>query len=175
MYLTRGTQGNEPDPRLVYADIIDHPHHQSPARPHMSLYHRAAQFSAFDALAGYSDMVAEEARQTDQAAVLDEDAIARLNQKLRVIAHGIADGLHPEIAVVYFAPDRRKSGGAYVAYRGIVKKIDTIKRQIVFSEEETVEGNQIPGRAVRDKKTVKIETITEIHGELVDGLDDTVP
>lgn len=42
---TKGITGKEPDPRDVYADIIDLPHHQSPTRPHMSLYDRAAQIS----------------------------------------------------------------------------------------------------------------------------------
>ena len=66
------------DPRIVYADIIDHPHHQSQTRAHMSLYDRAAQFSAFDALAGYSEMIVEEARLTENEAVLDENAIDKI-------------------------------------------------------------------------------------------------
>ena len=44
---------NREDARLVYADIIDHPHHRSLTRAHMPMGDRAAQFSAYDALAGY--------------------------------------------------------------------------------------------------------------------------
>ena len=45
--------------RAAYPDIIDHPHWQSPTRPHMSLYDRAAQFAPFAALVGYDEMVNE--------------------------------------------------------------------------------------------------------------------
>ena len=37
-----------------YDDIIDLPHPVSEKHPHMSMYDRAAQFSPFDALTGYS-------------------------------------------------------------------------------------------------------------------------
>ena len=62
--MTQGITGKEDDPRIVYADIIDMPHHQSTRHPHMSLHDRAAQFSPFAALSGYEDMVDEEARHT---------------------------------------------------------------------------------------------------------------
>ena len=52
----------EEEAQGVYADIIDMPHWTSPTRKHMSLYDRAAQFAPFAALAGYEDMVAEEAK-----------------------------------------------------------------------------------------------------------------
>ena len=57
----------EPDPRIVYADIIDLPHHQSSTHPHMSLYDRAAQFAPFAALTGYDDMITEEARKINDS------------------------------------------------------------------------------------------------------------
>ncbi len=60
--MTKGITGKEPDPKIVYADIIDMPHHQSLAHPHMSLYDRAAQFAPFAALTGYEDMINEEAK-----------------------------------------------------------------------------------------------------------------
>ena len=63
--MAKGITEKEPDPRIVYADIIDLPHHQSPTRPHMSLYDRAAQFAPFAALTGYDDMIVEEVRETD--------------------------------------------------------------------------------------------------------------
>ena len=45
-----------------YSRIIDHPHHQSNTRPHMSMTARAAQFSPFAALVGYDDLVEEAGR-----------------------------------------------------------------------------------------------------------------
>ena len=83
---TKGITGKEPDPRIVYADIIDLPHHQSPTHPHMSLYDRAAQFSSFDALTGYSDMVVEEAKLTDRQMELGEHDLEILNRRLNWIA-----------------------------------------------------------------------------------------
>lgn len=53
------------DPQIIYADIINLEHHQSPTRARMSLYDRAAQFSPFNALSGYDDMIAEESRKSD--------------------------------------------------------------------------------------------------------------
>ena len=40
-----------------YDDIIDHEHYQSKKRKHMSMHDRAAQFSPFAALTGYSEQV----------------------------------------------------------------------------------------------------------------------
>lgn len=42
-----------------YEDIIGLPHHVSPIRNRMSMGERAAQFSPFAALTGYSDAVKE--------------------------------------------------------------------------------------------------------------------
>ena len=53
-----------PDPRVVYAEIIDLPHWESPSRPRMSRYNRAAQFSPFAALTGYDDIIREEDRKS---------------------------------------------------------------------------------------------------------------
>lgn len=66
--MTNGITNKEPDPEIVYADIFHHPHWQSPTRPHMSLYDRAAQFAPFAALTGYEDMVSEEARKAEKEA-----------------------------------------------------------------------------------------------------------
>ena len=49
-YVWKG--GEETD---KYDAIIDCPHYVSQRRPHMSMIDRAAQFSPFDALEGYSD------------------------------------------------------------------------------------------------------------------------
>ena len=54
------TTRKKPNTRLIYADIIDMPHHQSTTRAHMSLHDRAAQFSPFAALSGYEQMIQDE-------------------------------------------------------------------------------------------------------------------
>ena len=80
--MAKGITGKEPDPRIVYADIIDLPHHQSSKHLHMSLYDRAAQFASYKALSGYEDMIGEEARQTNRKIDLEEPGLDVLNQKL---------------------------------------------------------------------------------------------
>lgn len=150
------------DPKVVYKDIIHYPHHQSLTRAHMSLYDRAAQFSAFDALAGYSDMITEEARITDSEIALDENAIELLNQKLSLIADVIEDGYHPEITFTVFVPDQLKAGGKYERITEAVKKIDTIENRVILMKKETRTGINL---------SIELSRIAAIHGECVDSLD----
>lgn len=152
------------DPRVVYADIIDLPHHQAENRNHMSLYDRASQFAPFAALVGYDEMVKEEARLTEDEAPLSENEMDVLNQKLGLIADVIEDRHHPEISVVYFVPDALKSGGSYAEYTGKVKKIDAIEGEVIFQAEN--------GRS--NGQSIQISRIREIHGELVDYTDDAI-
>ena len=44
--MAKGITEKEPDSRIVYADIIDLPHHQSPTRPRMSLYKTTMCFTS---------------------------------------------------------------------------------------------------------------------------------
>ena len=75
----------KPDPRIVYADIIDLPHHQSKTHPRMSLYNRAAQFAPFAALSGYDEMISEETRETGVQQQLEDWEMEKINQKLNLI------------------------------------------------------------------------------------------
>ena len=163
--MTQGVKEGEPNGRDVYGDIIDHPHWQSPTRPHMSLYDRAAQFSAFDALAGYSDMISEEQRLTDSQIALEETDLERLNQKLNLISDVIADGHHPTVTITYFVPDEHKAGGAYVEVTDAVKRVDMTARKVVLMSTEGY------GKL---NKTISFDMIADIHGELVDYIDDTM-
>ena len=163
--MTKGLKEGEPNGRDVYSDIIDHQHWQSTTRPHMSLYDRAAQFSAFDALAGYSDMVAEEQRETNKELELSESALESINQKLNLINDVIADGNHPELTFTVFVPDTRKVGGAYVEVTDTVKKVDTAFRRVVLMSTEG-KGNL--------NRTIDFDKIIRISGELVDYQDDVI-
>lgn len=145
-----------------YADIIHLPHHQAADRKHMSLYDRAAQFAPYAALSGYDDMVKETARKTDAKLELGEAEKILLDQKLALIGDEIRDGRYPSITVLYFVPDARKDGGAYQEYTGKVKKVDEVARQLIFlSENDRSSG-----------KTINVDFVAEIHGELVDYMDD---
>ena len=151
---------NEKNP---YEDIIHLPHHEAANRPHMSMYDRAAQFSPFAALSGFDGIIAETGRLTDRRIELSESERALLDQKLTLIDDVIQDGYHPEITVEYYVADQRKDGGEYREYTGKVRQIDAVARTIVFLAEN--------GRSAG--KTISVEEIQAIRGDLVDYMDET--
>ena len=120
-----------------YDDIINLPHHVSATRPHMPLSDRAAQFMPFRALTGYGDAVEETARLTEERPELTEDEKALLDRKLQRLAEEI--GSQPTVTLVWFRPDKKKSGGACVAVSGQLKKIDDHEGALVLTE-----GQRIP-------------------------------
>ncbi|WP_295093820.1 hypothetical protein [Ruminococcus sp.] len=120
------------DPRIVYADIFNLPHWCSPTRTPMSGYERAAQFSSFNALEGYEDMVGEEARVVEEQKTLSETEMEILNQKINLIADVLEDGHHPILTFSYFLNDRMKQGGSYVTMTERVRKIDAVNRKVVL-------------------------------------------
>lgn len=124
-----------------YDDIINLPHHRSKTRPHMSLEDRAAQFSPFAALTGYDAAIEETARLTDRKIELDEDAKARLNEKLQYIVENL--GTDMEVVITYFVPDERKSGGEYVTKRGRVKRIDENEGIVIMEDRERIKIEEI--------------------------------
>jgi len=135
-----------------YDDIINLPHHVSTSRPRMSMFNRAAQFSPFAALTGYYDEIKETARLTDSKIELDQDEIAILSEKLRMIQDRIPDC--PEIQITYFKPDGNKDGGSYITKSGCVKKIDEFERIVVME----------------DKVKIAIADIVSIDGYMFDTL-----
>ena len=145
-----------------YADILMLPHHKAANRPHMSMHDRAAQFSPFAALTGFDGVIAETGRRTDQKVELSEYQMTLLDQKLTLIDDAIQDGYHPVVTVVYFVPDTKKDGGSYQEYTGKVRQVDAVERKLVFlAENERSAG-----------KEISIDDILEIHGDLVDYMDD---
>jgi len=119
-----------------YDDIIDLTHHVSATRPQMTITNRAAQSSPFAALTGYNAAINETARLTDEWIELDENAIATLDMKLRMLTDMIAE--HPEIAVTYFQPDKKKEGGEYVTAIGALRKIDDYENVIILMSGEKI-------------------------------------
>ena len=129
------TKNNTPDPRVVYAEIIDLPHWESPTRPRMSRYNRAAQFSPFAALTGYDDIIREEARETGTWIEPGESQREQIDWRLNEIAEAIEEKQKPSVQIVYFVPDAKKDGGAYTTVEGFVRKIDPIHRKILLTDE----------------------------------------
>ena len=163
--MSKALKDGERNGRDVYPDIIDHPHWQSPVRPHMSLYDRAAQFSAFDALAGYSDMIREEQRITDEQVHPEGYELEVLNQKLSLIADALRSGRHPELSFSVFVPDEHKAGGRYETVFGSVKKIDPVARKVILTSTDAEDRGSM-------NRIIAMDRIIEIHGEQVDFPDD---
>ena len=135
-----------------YDNIIHLPHHVSATRPRMPAIDRAAQFSPFAALTGHDAAIKETARLTDERVELDESMKAALNDRLLMIAERIKE--QPEIAITYFQPDEKKSGGAYVTAAGIAKKIDEYDRVVLMT----------------DSTEIPIDEIISIDGEIFETM-----
>lgn len=143
----------EQDARKVYSDIFNMSRHVSQKHPHMSLYDRSAQFAPFAALTGYDDMVVEEARLTDSEKHLTDSEKDVISAVLTDLSQLISEGEHPEIRVVYFVPDRHKSGGEYEVFSGLLKNVDSYSRHLVFYAEN----------GISDGKSIEIDRITEVR------------
>ena len=123
-----------------YEKIVGLPHKQSSTRKHMSLHDRAAQFAPFAALTGYEAAVKETSRLTAQRLELDDYEIERLNYKLQVIAEHLGE---MKVAITYFIPDAKKSGGKYVTKIGTVKKIEEYQKTVVMEDKTIIPIEEI--------------------------------
>lgn len=104
-----------------YDDIIHLSRPILATRKPMAMIDRAAQFSSFAALVGYEEALEETERQTEQRAELDDNERYMLDMKQRYLLEHLSET--PEVAVTYFLPDERKSGGSYITITGNLKKI----------------------------------------------------
>ena len=123
---------NSASPRIVYADIIDLPHHRSDVHPHMSIHDRAAQFAPFAALTGYDEMISEEARLTDSRIDLGESDLEQLDRKLRRLSALLAERRRPQVSALIFTPDPRKAGGRYDQVSGQAERLDTCENRLIL-------------------------------------------
>lgn len=114
----------------------------------MSMYMRAAQFAPFAALTGHDSALQETARITDMQIELDEEAQKLLDKKLGVIREHIKE--QPQITLVYFVPDERKTGGSYLSYTGRLCQIDDLEQKLIMA----------------DGKEIHLPYILEIDSEL---------
>ena len=119
-----------------YDDIINLPHHQSQNHPQMSVYNRSAQFAPFAALTGFEDAILEVARTTEERIVLSQDKQSEIEHVLKEINKVIKN--HPLIEVKYFVKDKKKAGGKYMTYKGNIKKIDLLEKQLIFVSKKNI-------------------------------------
>lgn len=113
-----------------YSDIINIDKPLSIRHAKMPMRDRAAQFAPFASLTGFDSQISETARLTDKKPELSESDMESLNKKLRIISDNILS--RPEIELIYFVKDSRKSGGSIEHYTGKIRKIDLIKRNLTF-------------------------------------------
>ena len=138
--------------KFPYEDIVNLPRPISKKHPQPPLSERAARFAPFAAITGYEEMVLEEARVTEERIELDECALALLNEKLNILQNNLSQS--PEITVTYFAPDKKKAGGAYVNISGTVRQIDVYSKLLILEN---------------DKK-IRIEDIYKLDGDIFRSL-----
>lgn len=119
-----------------YDDMMNHPRYRLQSHKPMPEETRAAQFSAFAALSGYDEEIAETARLTTIRDEMSEDDIAELDaafQRLLDMESG-----HPTVTIVYFKPDERKAGGAYMIYTGQFRHYDAERKKLIFTDQTEI-------------------------------------
>ena len=121
----------------AYDDILHFARPQSKKHRPMPTEDRAAQFSPFAALTGYDAAVSETARLTEDRIELDPQEAERLGERLAVLIKWQQE--QPELSLLYFVPDTRKAGGAYVTVSGQLRKITDFPRCIYLTD-----GSEIP-------------------------------
>lgn len=121
----------------AYDDIINLSRPASKKHTPMPMEDRAAQFLPFAALTGYDAAVSETARLTEERVELDAQEAERLGEKLAALIKRQQE--QPELSLLYFVPDIRKAGGAYVRLNGRLKKITDFPRCVYLTD-----GSRIP-------------------------------
>lgn len=132
-----------------YDDIIGLPHHVSLRYKHMARANRAAQFAPFAALTGYEEAVEETARLTDAEAEVTESRREHINTCLNILQENLT--ARPAVRIVYFRPDDKKAGGAYVTAAGQVRHMDSGTREVIFA----------------DGRRLAVDSIYQISGEFL--------
>ena len=124
-----------------YDDMLRLPHHVSASRKPMAMTARAAQFAPFAALSGYDAEVQEAGRLTDRPIEPDEYEKEALNARLQLLARHLREEW--VVSLVFFQPDERKAGGAYVTRTGTVKKISEAERLLTLTDGTIIPLNDL--------------------------------
>lgn len=122
---------------MNYADIMNLSHYELRYHKRMSRDERAAQFSSFAALSGFSEDIREERRLTQKQIEMLEDRKQILDRRLQEIEKQIKE--KPIITIIYFEKDKKKVGGEYIEYTGYIKRIDEVSKSIYFSDNKRIE------------------------------------
>lgn len=128
-----------------YDDIIHLPHPVSTKHPRMSAHDRAAQFSPFAALTGYSDAIRRVNLKTDRKIDLTDEEERAINATLHDLLDAASE--QPSISAVCFEPNGSEEGGTYVALEGFVKRVDVFDQSILLTD-----GRHIPFKSIFELK-----------------------
>ena len=101
----------------------------------MSMTDRATQFSPFAAFTGHDGIIAEAARLTDERPILDES----VKQEISDLIQLASTDSNLVLNIVYFVPDSRKTGGAYMEISGRIKKLIPHEKLLIMNT-----GTRIP-------------------------------
>ena len=123
-----------------YKDIINTPYKKSKNRKQMSLEERASQFMPFSALSGYEASLEEMRRTTDKKIELSQENKDIISAKLNYIS---LNKLKEEITIIYFVKDKKKQGGMYKTINSYIKRIDEVRRKIVFIDNEELDISDV--------------------------------
>ena len=116
-----------------YEDLYDRPRPQSKYHHPMPMAKRAAQFLPFDALTGYKELIAEEARTTEQRRILSEEERQILDQKIAILS------------LFVFVPDAVKDGGMYQEVSGCLRRVDETEHILQLMNKKMYRVEDIDG------------------------------
>ena len=104
----------------------------------MSMTERAAQFSPFAALTGYTAVIAETGRLTEGRVELTDEQREEIDRRLNELLQS-----GEPAAVTCFEPDERKDGGRYVTVTGTVRRLDPPEGLVILEDERKIPIREI--------------------------------
>lgn len=113
-----------------YNDIIDMPRPVSHLHAPMPLKDRAAQFSPFAALTGYDEVIRENARETQEKRIADEQRKSEIDKCLSALKR--SEKYTPAVRVTFFEADAKKDGGEYVTVNANLRRVDDYSGKLLL-------------------------------------------
>lgn len=131
-----------------YSDIYNIQRPDLKYHKRMPIADRAAQFAPFAALTGFSGMIEETGRITEERITLDDKEKERISGRISALSKEIGNA--PEVQITYFMPDRKKTGGSYQTITGKLTKIDLYNKRIVINDGVRIEFEDIKNITRKD-------------------------
>lgn len=119
-----------------YESIINMPRPTSKTHRTMSIKDRAAQFSAFAALTGYSDEISEKGRYTGERRFITEEQSNKINKRLNILLEN--GGSKHKVTITHFVKDAYKNGGREEKTTLNVRHVDTAERVVIGDKNEKI-------------------------------------